>query len=134
VDEVALATRPRVVVFLEMGTRKSRRPDPVELGLAVLPRNVPIELEFITIWSNPPTRVGKAELHALLKTWMPRPAIGSDARSVVARNLGAGTLQQWMDVELSGTLTVIREELKNGFRILNARRRKLARSSCAPTY
>jgi hypothetical protein len=49
VDEVALATRPRVVVFLEVGTRKSRGADAVELGLAVLLEEVAAELESMTI-------------------------------------------------------------------------------------
>jgi hypothetical protein len=68
VDEVALATRPRIVVFVEVRPRKSRRPDPVELGLAVLPRDVSVELEFMTVWRDPPVSVGKAEVLAPLQT------------------------------------------------------------------
>jgi hypothetical protein len=64
VDDVALAARPRVVVFLEMGTRKSCRPESVDLGLAVLLERLAAELEFMTIWSNRLIRVDKAELDA----------------------------------------------------------------------
>jgi 16S rRNA (guanine1207-N2)-methyltransferase len=66
---------------------------------AVLAQDAPAALEFMTIWSNPPIRVGKAELHSLLQTWMPRLTVGSDAWLVVARNLGADSLQRWMDAE-----------------------------------
>jgi 16S rRNA (guanine1207-N2)-methyltransferase len=90
---------------------------------AVLAADVPADLEFMTIWSNPPIRVGKAELHGLLQTWMPRLAVGSDAWLVVARNLGADSLQRWMDSEFGDSLSVSREELKKGYRVLRARRR-----------
>lgn len=48
------------------------------------------------IWSNPPIRIGKAELHALLLTWLPRLADHGVARLVVSKNLGADTLQRWL--------------------------------------
>ena len=39
---------------------------------AVLPADVPDDVRFATIWSNPPIRVGKQELHAMLEHWLPR--------------------------------------------------------------
>ena len=36
------------------------------------PEEVPEGLRFAAIWSNPPIRIGKAELHALLLRWLPR--------------------------------------------------------------
>ena len=39
---------------------------------AVLPDDVPADVTFRTIWSNPPIRVGKNELHGLLERWIPR--------------------------------------------------------------
>ena len=48
------------------------------------------------IWSNPPIRIGKAALHELLLTWLPRLAPGGVARLVVGRNLGADSLQAWL--------------------------------------
>ena len=48
------------------------------------------------IWSNPPIRIGKAALHDLLLTWLPRLAPGGVARLVVSKNLGADSLQTWL--------------------------------------
>ncbi len=52
----------------------------------------PIDL----LWSNPPVRIGKAELHALLTTWLSRLARTGVAYLVVQRNLGADSLQSWL--------------------------------------
>lgn len=49
------------------------------------------------IWSNPPIRIGKEALHELLLTWLPRLAPGGIARLVVGRNLGADSLQKWLE-------------------------------------
>jgi 16S rRNA (guanine1207-N2)-methyltransferase len=57
---------------------------------------VPDDVRFDEIWSNPPIRVGKAELHALLSTWLPRLVPGGNAWLVVARHLGADSLQTWL--------------------------------------
>lgn len=60
------------------------------------PDAVPDGTGFDAIWSNPPIRVGKAELHALLERWLPRLAPGGVAHLVVARNLGADSLSDWL--------------------------------------
>lgn len=70
------------------------------LGLAgrvrvAAPDEVP-DLEFAQIWSNPPVRVGKADLHALLDRWLPRLAPGGVAWLVIARHLGGDSLHQWL--------------------------------------
>ena len=90
---------------------------------ACLPADVPASLEFMTIWSNPPIRVGKDELHALLRLWLPRLEVGTDAWLVVARNLGSDSLQRWMDGEFAESLSVTRAALNKGYRVLRARRR-----------
>lgn len=90
---------------------------------AVLPSDVPADISFMTIWSNPPIRVGKDELHALLRLWLPRLEQGTDAWLVVARNLGSDSLQRWMDGEFASELTVTRAALNKGYRVLRARRR-----------
>ena len=68
------------------------RMNAARLGLtninAVLPADVPADLRFRSIWSNPPIRVGKDELHNLMQTWLPRLQPDSDAWLVVQRNLG----------------------------------------------
>jgi 16S rRNA (guanine1207-N2)-methyltransferase len=63
---------------------------------AVTPDDVPEGLEFDEIWSNPPIRIGKAALHSLLLTWLPRLRMGGHANLVVGRNLGADSLQRWL--------------------------------------
>lgn len=89
---------------------------------AVRPEDVPPGVEFATIWSNPPIRVGKTELHGLLTTWLPRLASGADAWLVVQRNLGADSLQRWLDAELP-THATLRTDTSKGYRVIRVRRR-----------
>lgn len=72
-------------------------------------------VRFTQIWSNPPIRVGKAELHDMLAMWLPRLAPGGTAWLVVARNLGADSLQQWLTGQ---GWPVTRHASGNGYRIL----------------
>ncbi|MGV8883973.1 MAG: class I SAM-dependent methyltransferase [Microbacteriaceae bacterium] len=90
---------------------------------AVLPQDVPASIEFTTIWSNPPIRVGKNELHAMLQLWMPRLEPGSDAWLVVQKNLGSDSLHRWMDDVFADSLSVTRAATNKGYRVLRARRR-----------
>ncbi|WP_141575211.1 class I SAM-dependent methyltransferase [Actinomadura sp. WMMA1423] len=53
-------------------------------------------LRFAAIWSNPPIRIGKAALHDLLLTWLPRLAPGGHAHLVVQKHLGSDSLQKWL--------------------------------------
>lgn len=89
---------------------------------AVLPKEVPADLTFRTIWSNPPIRVGKNELHNLMTTWLPRLQPGSDAWLVVQKNLGSDSLHRWLDEELSDEYTVSRATTSKGFRVLRVNR------------
>ena len=50
-----------------------------------LPGEVPAEVRFDAIYSNPPVRVGKGPLHRLLLEWLPRLKPGAPAKP------GAGT-------------------------------------------
>ena len=90
---------------------------------AVLPQDVPASLEFMTIWLNPPIRVGKNELHSMLQMWMPRLEVGADAWLVVQKNLGSDSLHRWMDDEFASTLTVTRAATNKGYRVLRVRKR-----------
>ncbi len=90
---------------------------------AVLPEDVPDDISFMTIWSNPPIRVGKNELHNLLSTWLPRLDQATDAWLVVARNLGSDSLQRWIEAEFASVLTVTRVALNKGFRVMRVRKR-----------
>src|SRR6478672_1160739 len=70
------------------------------------PDEVPADLRFATIWSNPPIHVGKAALHALL---------------VVQKHLGSDSLQKWVNAQDWG-LTCTRLSSAKAFRILEVRR------------
>ncbi len=86
---------------------------------ALLPDAVPAEATYDEIWSNPPIRIGKEALHALLLTWLPRLAPGGRAVMVVGKNLGADSLQRWLGEQGYPT-----ERLSSakGFRVLETRR------------
>jgi 16S rRNA (guanine1207-N2)-methyltransferase len=82
-----------------------------EAVLAVEP-----DLQLDVIWSNPPIRIGKDALHAMLRTWLPRLAPGGVAHLVVSRNLGADSLQRWIGDDLG--LETLRHSSSKGFRVL----------------
>ena len=79
------------------------------------PDEVPNDLRFESIYSNPPVRVGKAALHDLLLKWLPRLAPGGSAYLVVQRNLGADSLMAWLATQ---GFKVERLKSKKGYRIL----------------
>lgn len=84
---------------------------------AARPDEVPDDVVFAAIWSNPPIRVGKEALHELLLRWLPRLADGGDAQLVVGKNLGADSLQRWLVDALP--VTVERTASAKGFRVLS---------------
>lgn len=90
------------------------------------PDDVPADARFDLIWSNPPIRIGKAALHALLELWLPRLAPDGQAWLVVQKNLGADSLQPWIAAMLEavepGAFTVRRADTVKGFRILHVHR------------
>ncbi|MHA7220188.1 class I SAM-dependent methyltransferase [Arthrobacter sp. MDT1-48-3] len=90
--------------------------------VATTPDDVDADLRFDTIWSNPPIRIGKQELHALLLRWLPRLAPDGRAWLVVQKNLGADSLQRWLGDELPEGFTVRRAETSKSFRILEVHR------------
>lgn len=90
---------------------------------ACLPADVPPDVTFMTIWSNPPIRVGKNELHDMLLTWLPRLESAADAYLVVQRNLGSDSLHRWLQAELPSDFSVLRAFTSKGYRVLKAKRR-----------
>lgn len=84
-----------------------------------VPDDVPADIAFDEIWSNPPIRIGKEALHALLSTWLGRLAPDGRAVLVVGRNLGADSLQQWLRDQ---GWACDRLASAKGFRVLEARR------------
>lgn len=59
-------------------------------------RDLPEDLRFSAIWSNPPIRVGKKILHELMESFIPRLEPGGRAMLVVQKNLGADSFQRWL--------------------------------------
>ncbi len=98
------------------------RRNAAELGLtrvnAVTPDGVPDAVRFAAIWSNPPIRVGKAELHALLLRWLPRLEPGASAWLVVQKNLGSDSLHRWLQQALPEGFSVERAATSKGYRVL----------------
>ncbi|MBE3074814.1 MAG: methyltransferase [Actinobacteria bacterium] len=93
---------------------------------AVTPDEVPVDIRFDAIWSNPPIRVGKPALHAMLLTWLPRLAPGAAAYLVVQKNLGSDSLQRWLATELEtrepDAFAIGRHATARGFRLLSVHR------------
>lgn len=67
------------------------------------------------LWSNPPIRIGKAALHELLLTWLPRLHPDGRAQLVVSKNLGGDSLHRWMQGE---GFPVERLASSKGYRVL----------------
>jgi 16S rRNA G1207 methylase RsmC len=87
--------------------------------VASTPDGVPDDVRFAEIWSNPPIRVGKGELHDLLSRWLPRLADDGVAWLVVSRNLGADSLQRWLEER---GWSVRRHASQKGYRVLRVTR------------
>lgn len=90
---------------------------------ACKPADVPADLRFTTIRSNPPIRVGKDELHSMLEMWLPRLEPDSDAWLVVQRNLGSDSLHRWLEGALPAQFSVVRAATNKGYRVLRVRHR-----------
>lgn len=106
---IALALRggPEVSVWAIDVNERSRelcRANAERLGLGdrihvAAPEEVPADLRFDQLWSNPPIRIGKAALHSLLHTWLRRLEPDGRAALVVQKHLGADSLARWLVAE-----------------------------------
>ena len=81
----------------------------------VAPNDVPVDLRFDVIWSNPPIRVGKTVLHDLLTTWLRRLKPGGRACLVVNKHLGSDSLHRWLNEQGFPT---VRHHSAGGYRLL----------------
>jgi 16S rRNA G1207 methylase RsmC len=79
------------------------------------PNQVPDDQRFVTIWSNPPIRIGKEALHDMLNQWLPRLLPDGEAWLVVQKNLGADSLHTWLQTM---GYSVERVASRKGFRVL----------------
>jgi len=84
---------------------------------AVRAEQIPNELLFDGIWSNPPIRVGKAVLHQLMQTWIPRLKPGASAMLVVQKQLGAESFQKWL-AETFTEFDVAKQSIDKGYRVI----------------
>lgn len=121
---IAVANPEARVIAIDVNERALRltRDNAERNGVSVeayRPDQVPEEVAFDAIWSNPPIRIGKTALHALLLTWLDRLAPDGEARLVVGKNLGADSLQRWLGDQGWPTERVASQK---SFRVLLSRR------------
>jgi 16S rRNA (guanine1207-N2)-methyltransferase len=86
------------------------------------PDDVPAEIVFSGIWSNPPIRIGKKELHELLLRWLPRLEKNGEAYLVVQKNLGSDSLQKWLSEELADGFEVSRHTSVKTYRVIKVKK------------
>ena len=112
---------------LDVNTRSLElaKTNAAKLGLnnikTVTADQIPKDLLFDAIWSNPPIRIGKTALHELLSTWLPRLESGGRAMLVVQKQLGADSLLAWIQSEFP-EMTASRFSTDKGFRVLEVTR------------
>ena len=98
----------------ELCVRNAKRNGITNLRVAA-PDEVPPEIRFATIWSNPPVRIGKPAMRALIIDWLARLDEDGSACLVVHKHLGADSLQRWLELEGFPTDRIAS---KSGFRLL----------------
>jgi 16S rRNA (guanine1207-N2)-methyltransferase len=82
----------------------------------VHPEAVPDDVSLAGIWSNPPVRIGKPALHALLDEWLGRLTPDGRAWLVVHKHLGSDSLHRWLADQ---GFTVVRRASHQGYRLLD---------------
>jgi 16S rRNA G1207 methylase RsmC len=119
-----LATRaPQATVYavdvnrraLELVHRNAQALGVADRVVCATPDEVPEDVRFAQLWSNPPIRIGKQELHDLLIRWLSRLQPGGTGWLVIARHLGADSAAGWLADQGWGTERVASQK---GFRVL----------------
>jgi 16S rRNA (guanine1207-N2)-methyltransferase len=85
------------------------------VGADDVPDHVVVDL----VWSNPPIRIGKPALHALLLRWLGRLSADGRAVLVAQKHLGADSLQRWLAAQ---GWSCERIGSRAGYRLLEVRR------------
>jgi 16S rRNA G1207 methylase RsmC len=121
--------RPETEVWgLDINSRslEMARQNALALGLenftGALKAEIPADLEFDGIWSNPPIRIGKAALHGLMEEWIPRLKTGASAMLVVQKQLGAESFQSWLTARFTGC-DVAKHSIDKGYRVIRVTNR-----------
>jgi 16S rRNA G1207 methylase RsmC len=83
--------------------------------VACRPDEVPPEVRFAAIYSNPPIKVGKSILHPMLQHWLDRLLPGGTAYLVVQKHLGSDSLARWLTDQGFPTTRLTSER---GYRVL----------------
>jgi 16S rRNA (guanine1207-N2)-methyltransferase len=102
---------------LELAAENAQKAGVADRVHVALPDNVPADVRFDQIWSNPAIHIGKAELHKMLLRWLERLAPGGVAWFVVGKNLGGDSLQRWLTEQ---GYPCERAGSAKGFRVLRA--------------
>lgn len=87
--------------------------------VAAEPDDVPGDVQFAEIWSNPPIRIGKPAMHAMLDRWLPRLTPDGVAWLVISKNLGGDSLHQRLADQ---GWAVTRHASQKGYRVLRVTR------------
>lgn len=80
------------------------------------PDDVPSDLTFDEIWSNPPIRVGKSAMDDIITTWLDRLTPDGRMVLVISRHLGADSLHRRLEERGH---QVERVAARAGFRVLS---------------
>lgn len=102
---------------LELTTENAKAAGVADRVHPVLPDDVPEDLRFDQLWSNPAIHIGKPELHKMLLRWLGRLKPGGVAWLVVGKNLGGDSLQRWLTEQ---GYPCQRVASAKGFRVLKA--------------
>jgi 16S rRNA G1207 methylase RsmC len=86
---------------------------------AKAPDSVPEDVKISLLWSNPPIRIGKEQLHVLMLSWLSRLAPDGMAHVVINKNLGGDSFAAWLT---SHNFMVRRLASSQGFRVLQITR------------
>ncbi|MEC7607941.1 MAG: methyltransferase, partial [Actinomycetota bacterium] len=99
---------------IELAKRNTRSEETVICA----PDEVPEDIAFDLIWSNPPIRIGKENLKMVLTRWLGRLHLSGVAYLVINKNLGADSVQKWLENESWETSRL--KSLK-GYRLLEVK-------------
>jgi 16S rRNA (guanine1207-N2)-methyltransferase len=83
---------------------------------AVEAADLPADVRFAAIYSNPPIKVGKGTMQDLLRTWLARLRPDGHAYLVVKQSMGSESLVRWL---AEGGWASERLRSKNGYRVLD---------------
>jgi 16S rRNA (guanine1207-N2)-methyltransferase len=100
-------------------TEKNARRAAVTNVVACTPRAVPDGISFRAIYSNPPTRIGRAALMALLTYWLVRLERGGSAYFSIRKNAGADSVARVLS---DAGFLARRAVARRGYRIIEVAR------------